>query len=992
MPVSVDVAAATLSISPQEVMAEARVLVAAGRLTESPAGYELTGAAPEVSPASAAYLAGHLANALSSNGGEPRHVGRLLRQAGQFAGAWKVLSSVALDPDTKLIDSERIEVLESGLACLVEARLDGGATEGQLRLQLARLYRSRGQTVDARALLEVAITKLSGDDLIQALGFMASVEDDAQHPQEAERWVALAETVAAQHHSHARLASLITFHGRELSRLGFAAEAEATVAKGVALLEQHGSPAQRFYGRLNQAWIDLDQGQMRKAEMGFARLKDEAGALEGEASQATQEAYWARALFGVGDPAQAEAALERASAKARQLGATAALFIAHLARAEGGILFEKWDRATEGASDALDISIQAMPSWENVCRYLRARALLGAGRREEAGAEVEAALAATPPGSNGLRWRSRIEELALELAPSWDQQRAEDLTDLLLQSRWLGGAVELMTARARRENDPDLASEAAALAIQIGNPIQAAKAIEAGNLWSDPIALPVAAALRPIRARLPQAWQPDVLTSPAAEAALATEVEAGEEETALLRERIDQALSSAGLSGDMILSPAQRRSAGLVRRRPVRRRRGPLQVIGTAAAMVVVAVVASLAVVNLTTPPTTTATTATTATTLPPMEETLIAAPEAGLSGNTVFRGDPARSGVGIGGISRATGIYWLPRLPGGTIVRPPVARGAYLFVPTEENLIHVIQQRNGNVDRQIETERISSLLAVGQPSTESDVILVYVGESGTLNAHSAFSGSRLWSQPVGEVESAPLIVGDSVYVASSDGHLYSFVLAGGQLQWQYPAGDATASFATSPAYADGVIYMAASDGLVHSIDAVSGEATCEPVDTRFGITENPVVAGGVVFVGLEGGSVRTYAAGTCWSPAAGYATDYPVSMADGAIITSDTLYYVEDRILFAASLAPDGWIGATPFLWPQGFTDDELITTPPILADGLIYLGTNGGYVYAVDAVTGEEAWRFNAGAPLRYELVVVERAVFATTANGQIIAIAGE
>ena len=208
--------------------------------------------------------------------------------------------------------------METAFNALAEAKLDGGETEGRLRLRLARLYRNRGQTSAARTSLDVAIPRLSGEDLVDALGFAASVEDDLQHPQEAERWVSLAELAATKANSPAKLGSLLTFHGRELSRLGFAEEALATVTKGQTLLENHGSEIQRFYGRLNQAWIDLDQGQMRNAEIAFARLRDEAATKEGEASQADKEAYWARALFGVGRPVEALEADRASSGVGRQ--------------------------------------------------------------------------------------------------------------------------------------------------------------------------------------------------------------------------------------------------------------------------------------------------------------------------------------------------------------------------------------------------------------------------------------------------------------------------------------------------------------------------------------------------------------------------------------------------------------------------------------------------------------------------------------------------
>ncbi|MEX2625091.1 MAG: hypothetical protein WD651_15345, partial [Acidimicrobiia bacterium] len=344
MAVSVDAAAAALSVTPEQVMATAARLVTEGKLHESQAGYILpVGFTVEVGPAVGAYLAGHLADALEGSHADPRQIGRLLMAAGRFAGAWRALSGAALDESARLTDSEQVSLLEMAVKALGEAKLEGGETEGRIRLRLARLYRGRGQTAAAASSLESAIPRLTGEDLVDGLGFAASVEDDLQHPQEAERWVALAELAAARINSAAKLGSLLTFHGRELSRLGFAAEATATAGKGQALLNIHGSETQRFYGRLNQAWIDLDQGQMRNAEIGFARLRDEAMTTEGEASQADKEAYWARALFGVGRPADALGAIDRARELSSKVDAMAPIFISHLAAAEGGLLFEQWD-------------------------------------------------------------------------------------------------------------------------------------------------------------------------------------------------------------------------------------------------------------------------------------------------------------------------------------------------------------------------------------------------------------------------------------------------------------------------------------------------------------------------------------------------------------------------------------------------------------------------------------------------------------------------
>jgi outer membrane protein assembly factor BamB len=1001
-PVSVDVAARALNTTPESIMETAAGLVREGRLIESPAGYSLPGGVEfEVSPAVATYLAGHLADALTAQGGEARLIGGLLEKAGRYASAWRILSEAALDPASRLPDQERIDLLESALASLDRAKLDGGETEGQLRLQLARFFRTRGQTADAAQMLESAIARLSGEDLVQALGFAAAVADDLQHPQEAERYVALAELVASQYHAPARLGSLLTFHGRELSRLGFAGEAEATVTKGVALLEAHGSENQRFYGRLNQAWIDLDQGNMRRAEIAFARLKDESGPLEGEASQATQEAYWGRALYGVGRPREALEAIAGAQAKAERLQATAPAFIAHLAEAEGGILFERWEQALDGATDALEIAVTSMPSWENVCRYLRARSLLGAERRDEARAEAEAAMAATPSGSNGLRWRLRIEELMLELSDTWDQSRAEDLTDQLLQSRWLGAAVDLMTARAGREGDPELAAEAAALALQIGNPAQAAKALGAGRLWQDPIAAPVVVAMKSLVSRLPEEWEPGFLAGAEVEAALSAEVEVGEEETALLRERIDSALAAAGLSGEMVLSPAQRRSAGLVRRRRPARRLGFLQWAGIAAGMTVIAAVAAVVVVSLSPTPTvpTTASTTTTSTTVP-VEQREIAAPDTGLSGTYEYRGDNGRSGVSTGGFGSLLGHFWR-RVPGGFITTPAVAVGRYLYVAaaeTGENRIYGLEQTGGRINLTITTgEPVTAGPVVAQPSaTESDPLLIYATEDGVVHAFSALrQAAEVWAFPTeDQVSAAPLVVDTAAYVATEGGVLHAISLDNGQSLWRYPAEESAGSFVSSPSFAEGVIYLASREGNIHAV-TLAGEPACSnPISLMGEVITSPVINGEVMFVGLSTNqALQTFAVGGCGAPSANHATFYPSSLPVelGPALTADALYFLENRLLISYSLTPGTGLDGPPFSWPPYQADDP-ITTPPVFADGLVYVGSQGGLVHAVDAASGEGAWTFDAGSAIRGEIVVVPGAVFATTSSGEVIAIAGE
>jgi outer membrane protein assembly factor BamB len=1020
IPVQVGIAAVALESTPEEIMAVGARLVADGKLRESASGYsyvsDVSDPSGTLSPAIAAYMAGHLADAMMVEGGDRGDIGRLLVVAGRFAGAWRMLAEAATDQTAKLADMERLDLLELADRALTEAKLDGGELEGRVRLHLARLYRAKGESQAARGSIETALTKLQGEELVDALGFAASVADDLQHPQEAERWVALAELAALQENSLAKLGSLLTFHGRELSRLGFASEAEAALGKGNSLLLSHGSRPQRFYGRLNQAWVDLDQGQMRAAEAGFAHLREEAQSLEGQASQADKEAYWARTLFGTGRPDLALAAIDRAHEMASSAGAIAPKFIAHLARAEGGLLFENWEQAREGAEAALDLALAHLPAHENVCRYLVARAMHGMGSLDQARSQAEAALAATPVGADGIRWRLRIEELQLELSDVWSRRAAEDITDLFLQSRWLGAAVDVMTARAARDKDPEVAAEAAALALQIGNPVQALKAVRAGNLWRDPIATPVLAAARGLADHCPPEWYPSFLSQPEAVAALTGATDVTEEEEALLREKIAQALQAAGLAGDTVLSPAQRRTAGLVHRR-LPRRRSPLAWLAAAVAVAVIATGAAFAVVNLTAPDPVAATPTTapppTTTTVPPIEGRVIAAPETGISGTYAFRGDAGRSGVAAGGLREVEGYYWRLR-PGGSFVptTSPVSYGRWVYVVTDENKLYGYELTGGRLNLVIQADNpITATPTIGQPagSETVDPLMVFPTNDGVVHAFSAVrTGTGVWDYPTDSTVRAPaLIVEQTVFVATTDGHIHAIDLQSGDLLWRYPAVEAAGtdpeeapSFNTAPAFFEGVVYVTSREGSLHAVDAASGEPLCpRPIDLNGTVNIYPSITEGAVFVGLENPSgIHAFAAGGCGNAPAGYSAFYPSSLAVrlGLLATPDTMYVLEDRLLLAMLLDGTLWLdaaGSTPSPWDGGpFGAADIITTPPVLADGVLYVGSQDGMVHAIDAESGVVLWQFNAESAIRGELVVVPGAVVATTADGEIIAIAGQ
>ena len=81
----------------------------------------------------------------------------------------------------------------------------------------------------------------------------------------------------------------------------------------------------------------------------------------------------------------------------------------------------------------------------------------------------------------------------------------------------------------------------------------------------------------------------------------------------------------------------------------------------------------------------------------------------------------------------------------------------------------------------------------------------------GNVYALNAKTGAKLWSYATGYgVESSPAVANGVVYVGSYDGNVYALNAKTGALLWSYTTGNGVRS---SPAVANGVVYVGSYDG-----------------------------------------------------------------------------------------------------------------------------------------------------------------------------------
>jgi outer membrane protein assembly factor BamB/tetratricopeptide (TPR) repeat protein len=1028
-PVPLDAAAVLIDASPEDALDLGEDLVRAGLLAETREGF--APADPLVSDRLAAGLGDvrrarlfrELAAAFDRAGwGErdPGLAGRYHLEAGQWDRALELLSTAALAAVDRGDLGEALPLLDGALAAYEGSAVDDPTLEGRLRLGRARYYRLAGWSDLAAADLELAVRRLEGTEKVSARGFLAAAEDDRQDAQTAEWLVAGAQAEALSLGETAMVGSLLVFQAYELSRLGFAPETDAALAKGKAVLAAEGSAYQRFLSRYNEARIALDRGRARRAEAGFASLVNDAADIEGTASLADKQAWWARALFAVGRPDEALEAAAAAVDNADRSGTSGPVFLTHMARSEGAQRYGRYEQALEAAAAMLGIVLQQLPAWENAARYQRAKALLGLGRVEEASEEAGLALDLCPSGINGWRWRLKIRALQLQLQSArggeWPQREAEDLTDELLQGNWLDVALELMTVRAASEHDRELARQAAALALEIGIPTAAAEAFHAGDLWTDPAATAVAFAISGVTAHVPPAWSETWTERPEIAAALATgevSTEEADAATAELRDELNRALAAAGLADPTTtLSPAQRRERGLVRRRPVRR---ALSRLLAAAVVVVLGGVGTLLVLNVTgvldepepTVITVTVTGPTTPSTIPP-EDRPVALPEEPIPGEWITAGgNNGRTGESdrLGIVDEPVGIFWKDE-KSSEFVAGPVALGRTVMIGNLDQQFYFYDKvKKESVSPQLTGGPISATAAAARVDNGERVVSMAFVTSGDgrLYVFDVGSGARKESQVLGLVGS-PLVQGTVVYVGSENGRIYAFDVFEGSILWQFPAEgeEPLQAITTSPAYSNGILYFGVGN-LLYALDTTTREGRVCGSPAAQGPITTPVVAEGLVFVPSTDSFIHTFEEGTCrfvrnYTFGAGANLTIRPAVVDGVLyqpVTQGVLAFFVEPI--------DGQI--TPVWNTPGLTqpDGSFVMEPvpaqtdapasssPVVAGGVLYVGARDGYLYAFDIETRALLWKFPVGSGAVSTPAVLDGVIYAASFNGTIRAIAG-
>jgi outer membrane protein assembly factor BamB len=193
------------------------------------------------------------------------------------------------------------------------------------------------------------------------------------------------------------------------------------------------------------------------------------------------------------------------------------------------------------------------------------------------------------------------------------------------------------------------------------------------------------------------------------------------------------------------------------------------------------------------------------------------------------------------------------------------------------------------------------------------------------------------------------------------------------RIKWKFATGDRIVS---SPVIDNKRIYFGGDDGNIYAVDSDTGHQIWKRA-TKGPVSSTPAVAGQMVYATSYDGklyALNPETGAVKWKFATGGERRFEAknlhgqepktqTMADAFDIFLSSPVVVNGAVYFGCGdgnlYAVDAKTGEQRWKFKTG----DVVHSSPAYADGVLFFGSWDSYFYAVDAVTGKEKWRFHGG-----------------------------
>ncbi|HUI81688.1 MAG TPA: PQQ-binding-like beta-propeller repeat protein [Bryobacteraceae bacterium] len=356
--------------------------------------------------------------------------------------------------------------------------------------------------------------------------------------------------------------------------------------------------------------------------------------------------------------------------------------------------------------------------------------------------------------------------------------------------------------------------------------------------------------------------------------------------------------------------------------------------------------------------------------------------------------------------VDAATGVQRWKYVTDGPVSSTPAVNGGLVYFLSYDGRFYAVDESSGKLRWKFRTAGERRFEARGlhgmQPASQTfldpyDIYLsspvvaagtVYFGSSdGNVYALDAGSGELRWKFHTGDVvHASPAYANGKVYFGSWDSFFYTVDAATGAEKWRFHGGEDPlihnqVGFQSSPVIADGIVYTGCRDSNVYAFDAETGKEKWRVFNQGSWVNASPAVVNGTLLYATSDSSLFQAVDVAAGKPV--FQQQTKAYVFSSPAVAGNTVYFgvlngkVEARDLSSgellwsfqteASRKNRNWVLAadgsfnSPFLFSSNWNEAPIVAADrqfgigaifatPLIVNGVVYVGSADGYVYALD------------------------------------------
>jgi len=265
------------------------------------------------------------------------------------------------------------------------------------------------------------------------------------------------------------------------------------------------------------------------------------------------------------------------------------------------------------------------------------------------------------------------------------------------------------------------------------------------------------------------------------------------------------------------------------------------------------------------------------------------------------------------------------------------------------------------------------------------------VAHTGYSTSTAPTTNSTIWTYQTdasvnrAQEQSSPAVADGMVFIGSMDNKTYALNATNGASIWNYTTGGGIQS---SPTVADEKVFIGSDDNYVYALDEIHGTQIWNYTDgnSSGAVWSCPTVADGMVFVGsLDGNfsALNETNGKLIWYYTANGWIESSAAVADGMVFVGSGYhdYTTYDNNVYA--------FDETTGLKIWSYTTNCGVHSSPAVADGMVFVASYDGNVYALGEYNGTQMWVYSTGEWVWSSPAVAGGMVFVGSNNGVVYAL---